>query len=385
MGYTWVAVDAETGVILNDLPDLTDGVGGTIKVAQTLGRYETVSAALPLPSAPPEWQRATLPMGAAIVLLADNPNDASHGVPVWGAHVTQRTRDESDLVQLSLATPEAYFDRRFVGTSPFTNVGQNTIVQTLVNNYVAAGPAGGIPIRVQVVTAGAGTLRTRTEYTDQADKTIYSVLQDLMGVQGGPEWFVGWEWQTNPERLTPVLYVGDRIGIAAANGLQPNAWFEMPGPVQSFQMVEDFSNGKGANTIMATGTGQGTSRPQSSLAIFVDPQRPTVEFRWTPSTSITDTATLNTYATAALGQIKQGSVTLSMSAVATDPACPQLGSDWGLGDDLGYRIGGLDANGIDTVPAFPGGISGTARAIGYTLDVTETPILTPVLAAPPTY
>jgi hypothetical protein len=324
-------------------------------------------------------------MGAAIVLLADNPNDSTHGIPVWGAHINRRTRDESDIVQLSFATPEAYFDRRFVGNSPFTNVGQNTIVQTLVNNYVAAGPAGGLPIRVQIVTAGAGTLRTRTEYTDQADKTVYSALQDLMGVQGGPEWYVGWEWQTNPERLTPVLYVGDRIGVAAAAGMQPNAWFEMPGPVKSFQMVEDFTDGKGANAIMAVSSGVGTSRPQSTLQVFADPNRPTIEFRWTPSTSITDVTTLNTYAVQALSQIQQGSITLSMDAVATDPACPQLGADWGLGDDIGYRIGGMDANGLDTVPAFPGGISGTARAIGYTLDVTETPILTPVLAAPTTY
>jgi hypothetical protein len=385
LGYTWVAVDAETGVVLNDLPNLTDGIGGKITIAQTLGRYETVSAALPLPNAPDQWQRSTLPMGAAIVCLADNPNDSTHGIPVWGAYVTQRTRDESDLVKLSLATPEAYFDRRFVGNSPFTNVGQNTIVQTLVNNYVAAGPAGGIPIRVQVVTAGVGTLRTRTEYTDQADKTVYSALQDLMGVQGGPEWYVGWEWQTNPERITPVMYVGDRIGVAAANGMKPNAWFEMPGPVQSFQLVEDFTNGKGANTIMAVSSGVGTSRPQSTLQVFTDPNRPTVEFRWTPSTSITDTSTLTTYAAQALTAIQQGTNTLSLSAVASDPACPQLGSDWGIGDDIGYQVGGLDANGVDLVPAFPGGINGTARAIGYTLDVTETPILTPVLAVPPTY
>jgi hypothetical protein len=228
-------------------------------------------------------------------------------------------------------------------------------------------------------------LRTRTEYTDQADKTVYSALQDLMGVQGGPEWYVGWEWQTNPERLTPVLYVGDRIGVAAAAGMQPNAWFEMPGPVKSFQMVEDFTDSHGANAVMAVSSGVGTSRPQSTLQVFADPQRPTIEFRWTPSTSITDTTTLNTYAVQALSQLQQGSVTLSMDAVASDPACPQLGVDWNLGDDIGYRIGGLDANGVDTVPAFPGGISGTARAIGYTLDVTETPVLTPVLAAPTTY
>lgn len=384
MGYTWVAVDLETGVVLNDLPDLTDGLGGKITVAQAIGQYQTVSAGLPLPTAPNQWQRATQGGASAIILLADNPNDSTHGIPVWGGHVIQRHRNESDILPLTLVTPEAYFDRRYAGNQTFTATGQNTIVSTLVNNYIAAGPAGGLPIRVQVVTAGSGTSRDRT-YVDQDDKTMYSALTELMGVQGGPEWYVGWEWQTNPERITPVLYVGDRIGVAAGAGMQPNAWFEMPGPVTAFDYLEDYSAGKGANTVMATSSGQGTTRPQSTLQIFADPVRPTFEFRWTPSTSIIDTTTLNTWATSALTQMQTGSITLSMSASASDPGCPQIGSDWGIGDDLGYKIGGLDANGVDTVPSFPGGVSGVARAIGYTLEVTETPILTPVLAGPPTY
>jgi hypothetical protein len=379
MGYSWVSVDAETGNVLNDLPDLTDGSGGTITVAQTIGRYETVTASLPLPTAPPDWDRSTTPGAANLILLADNPNDSTHGIPVWGANVTQQEVNETDQVSLSLATLEAYFDRRYVGNAPFTNVGQNDIINSLVNSYIKVGPAGGIPIRVQYVTAGAGKLRTRTEFTDVSDKTIYSILTDLMSVQGGPEWTIGWEWQTAPERITPVLYVGDRIGSAVMAGMGANATFEMPGPVRSFKRLRDYSDGKGANSVIATSSGQGTSRPQSPAQLFADPIRPTYEYRWSPSTSISDVNTLTSWAQSALTQMTGGTTTLAMDAIASDPGCPQLGVDWFLGDDVGFNIGGPDANGVETVPGFPGGYKGTGRAIGYTLEVTETPIITPIL------
>jgi hypothetical protein len=53
------------------------------------------------------------------------------------------------------------------------------------------------------------------------------------------------------------------------------------------------------------------------------------------------------------------------------------GRDWGIGDDIGYEITGVDAlTGLDTVPAFPGGLSGVGRCIGVErTDTTITPVL----------
>jgi hypothetical protein len=290
--------------------------------------------------------------------------------------VVTNTPDNTDTISLSLATLEYYLDGRFTGAKTYAATGQNSIVSDLVTTQVAAGINGGLPIRVQVVTPGAGTPRDRT-YLDQDDKTVYSALTDLMGVQGGPEWYIGWEHQTAPERYTPVFYVGDRIGAPVGVGMSPNATFEMPGPVQSFKMVRDFSIGKGANSVVATSSGQGVSRPQSPASVFIDPVRPTFEYRWTPSTSILNVSTLVGWASKALTQLDTGTVTLALSAMAD--FAPTLGSDWFLGDDVGYNIGGLDQNGDDTVPAFPGGITGVARAIGYEFTLAETPIITPVL------
>lgn len=378
MGFSWVACKAKTGEVIVELPYLTVDA-----VRQTIGRYESVTASLPIDSehAPDQWERAILDGGSWLVLLSETV-DASgvvQAIPVWGGLVTQSQPDESDSVPITLSTLEAYLDRQYISTTKtYTQVGQNDIAADLINSFVDDA-VGGIPIRVQYATAGAGTLRDH-EYTDQDDKTVYSALTDWMNVVGGPEWYIGWEHLTSPERYTPVFYVGDRIGVAAPAGMSPNATFDMPGPVQSFQLTRDYSNGKGANVVMAYSSGQGTVRPQSAPQVFTDPDRPKFEYRWTPSTSILDTDRLVEWAQSRLDDQRNGSVALALSASATDPACPQLGTDWFLGDDIGFDIGGLDSNNQDTVPAFRGGFAGVGRAIGYELTLSDTPILTPVLA-----
>lgn len=375
MALQWVSVDARTGIILADFPDLD-----VQNVAQTLTRYEVTTGNLPIPTAPDGWQRATMTGAANLILLDDNPNDPSHGIPIWGGMVTKRTPNQSDLLPLTLATLEAYFDRRFVGDVVYAGVGQNAIVADLIARFVADGVKPGLPIRVQYTNAG--TLRDRT-YNDIDDKTVYSVLTELAGVIGGPEWTVGWEWRTNPERITPVLYVGDRIGVSPSAGLSPNATFEIPGPVIAIALEEDFSSGRGATDVMAVSTAQGSTRPQSAHMLSGDTVRPTFEFRFTPSTSITSVSVLTGHAQASLVALQNGTRSTMMSAVAAN--APRLGVDFFIGDDVGYVAGGLDANGKYLVPAFAGGLIGVARAIGWDLAISDTPILTPVLTAPTSF
>ncbi|WP_378144822.1 hypothetical protein ACFJGV_15195 [Cnuibacter sp. UC19_7] len=371
MGLQWVSVEARTGKIITDLPDLV-----ATKAKVSLGRYEPCPVTLPLTTAPENWVRATKPGASVLLLLGDNPEDPAHGIPLTGLLVLQRPRTEKDELDLSTTTIEGYLDRRFVGDRSYVNVGQNAIIADLVTSFVAA---LGIPIRVQYVTSGAGKLRKRT-YQDQDDKTVYSALSDLMGVRDGPEWTIGWEWQHNPERLTPVLYVGDRIGRTAPVGLNPSASFEIPGSVRSFKYLEDYSSRKGANSVVATSSGQGDTRPQSSPHVVADVDRPRFEFRWSPSSSITDTDTLDDYAAEGVKALAEGTNTIQMTA-DLDTA-PQLGTDWALGDDVYYVIGGHDSTGADTVPSMPGGKEGVARAIGWEIDFSEPMTITPTLLLP---
>lgn len=384
--YQWVATELTTGVQIADLNDLV-----VDRVVDTMGRYEIVNASLPLPKAPPDWERATMEGATAYWLLKDNP---AGGQPLilWGGYILAADDDETDAVSIVLSTYPGYFDQRYTHARTYTQVGQNDMVADLIQNCVATGPNGGIPIRVQYVTAGSGTLRDHT-WADQDDKTVYSALQDMMAWDGGPEWWVGGEWVG--QLIKPVLYVGDRLGTPAV-GLRPEAVFDMPGNTTAFKRTRSYRSGKGANSVMAYSSGQGDSRPQSPVQNFTDPDRPTFEWRWTPSTSITDVATLTTDAQAQLAAMQYGSRALTMSAKADQPGTPEYMTGWGIGDDIGYVVGAApqwrDRFGItfgatfgvpDTtgrVPAFPLGLAGIARAIGMQLTLGNTRTLIPVLA-----
>jgi hypothetical protein len=352
--YYWLAVHLKTGAVIAELPGLV-----CEKVARQIGTYTTTEATLPVgvPGTPENWLRATLPGASALVLI-----DAEREAPVWGGMVTTRRRSGEQSVTLALASAEAYLDRRYVGDVTYSQVGQNRIVADLITRYVAAGSNGGLPIRVAF--SEEGRLRDRT-YTDASDKTVYSVLGELMGIENGPEWSIEWEWAIPGQVLRPVLTVASRIGTSPAPGLSPAATFEMPGPLRSVELEESFTSADGANDVLAVSTASADVRPQSDHLSAADADRPTFEYRFTPSTSITSLDVLNSHAGATLTDKAGGARALSLSSVVR--AAPRVGSDWAAGDDIGYIVGGLDRFGRETVPAFPGGISGTARAVGWVL------------------
>jgi len=365
----WVATEARTGRVIVDLPDLS-----VSRVAAVLGSYTSASATLPLPTAPESWLRATLPAATVLVLLDD-------GIPVWGGRIGKRVRSSGDEVSLSLSTLEAWLDSVFIRDHLiYAGTGQNAIVADLFTRYVIDGVLPGLPLRVSGGTGG--TARDR-EYTDAQDKSILSALSELSAVQGGPEWTIGWEHQSNPERYTPVLYVGDRTGSDPPAGLAPAATFEMPGAVTFAELTEDWSTGKGATDVTATSTAVADVRPQSPHQTSADTDRPRVEHRFTPSTSITEIPTLTAHAARVLADMADGARALSLEAVLAD--APRLGSVWAIGDTVGYVIGGLDSAGRETVPAFPGGLSGSARVIGWEMTLPAAGVVgavAPVLVLP---
>lgn len=352
---SWVSVNALTGDIITDLPELLLGNeqnNGTLK--RTIGRHEAQSALLPLDGAPLNWRTATRKKAVFLVAL-DESQGVERGVPVWGGMITGREPDEGSYLALEMSTAEDYLNDRFVGDETFYTWPQNDIVEYLVNKYAAT---DGLPIRV-VKLPGANPVRGRT-YLDADDKTLYAVLDELSGVEEGPEWTIEWEW-VDERRLGLVLYVGARVGAAAPSGIGPSSWFNLPGNVQKFRLTDSYKRGEGANDVMAVSSGTADARPQSPHQVHGTDARPKVEFRWTPSTSITEIDTLTGHARRALEGMKDGMLALSIIATAdeTDP--------FSLGDDIGFDI---------RCPAYPGGVSGVARAIGIEwTNTTVTPVL----------
>jgi hypothetical protein len=365
MALSWISVNANTGAVIADLPTLK--VDGALKA--TLMRYESQTASLPTwadgaDDAPPSnWRTATRPGATFLVALSEPEENEPRGLPLWGGMVIRRNRVPGQGVKMSLVTAEGYMDRVYVGTVGMTGA-QNQIVKFLVQEYVQNGYTSrrGLPLRVQVV-GGDGVVRDR-HYEDSADKTLYSVLTDLSGVLGGPEWTITWEW-VDERRLGLVLTVADRIGSPPPAGLNPNAQFYLPGSVTDAELVEGYGSDEGANDVMAVSSGTEDARPQSPHQTNNGDGRPRFEYRWTPSTSITDVGTLTSHAQRALAAMKDGSLALTLTASREE--APKLGRDWNLGDNIGFSI---------EAPEFPGGLVGTARCVGWELtDTTVTPLI----------
>ncbi len=354
MALSWLSVNANTGAVITDLPNLV--LQGSLK--RTIGRHESQTAVLPLDGAPSNWRTATRKKSVFLVALSDPLENEPRGLPVWGGMVTERTTSHKEGVSLSMVTAEDYLNDRYVMNESYSGVGQNEIVADLIVKYVATNSNPGLPIRV-VKLPGANPVRTRT-YMNADDKTVFSLIDELSGVIGGPEWTIGWEW-VDEQKLGLVLYVGARLGSAAPAGLGPASWFHLPGNAANAELKEGYRRGEGANDVMAVSSGTADARPQSSHYQSPMDGRPRVEYRWSPSTSITDPATLNGHADRALQGLQDGTVELRITANASEV------DPFNLGDEIGFDL---------TSWAWPDGITGTARVLGIEwTDTTITPVL----------
>lgn len=358
MGHQWIATELRTGRIICDLPGFSVG-----SVAVRLSDYSTANGVLPVSGAPTEWERATTPLGSALVLVDDD------GDPVWGGLVLKRLRTAGDEVTITLGTMETYLGRRYLGTLSYTAREQCALAADLVTRSVLD---GSIALRVQ--TRPGSTTRTRS-WTHDSDTTVLDALDDLSSASGGLEYTVGWSKEVETDgalRYVPVLLIADRIGTSAG-ALPPAAVLDLPGVLTALELVEDWADGKGANRVIATGTSSttGGARPESAAQVHPDPDRPTVEHRWSPGRT-TSTAVLDEAAAGALAVLRDGAQSLALTARAD--RAPLLGVDWALGDDIGYHVD-------PGVPSFPRGLDGVARCIGWTLDLDPAaPTVVPVLA-----
>jgi hypothetical protein len=362
----WLGCDLVTGQIVEELPDLT--TSGTI--SSLLGAYTSASMRLPIPiggrgAAPLGWIGATEPGRSMIVaVLGDQP--------VWAGIVVRRQAGTDALAELACMSIEGYLDRRFVDNHEWVEQDE---VSVIAAGILADADLEGIGLVVDA--AATGTLRDRL-YFNSDDKSIYSAMRELMGVDGGPEWTVRLAWADDEKRVvTKTVLVASRIGYVSSTPTEPqptgnaNAVFSSSGDASArYEYAEDWTASSGSNHVVATSTGSGYGRPESEPARAEDLLAsgwPRWERRFTPSTSITDIDTLDAHATAALALMRNGARTMTITARAD--GYPRLGVDWGVGDDVGYDLIGH---------RHPTGVKGVARAVGWELDPaagTVSPIL----------
>ena len=340
----WLVADLKTGNVLEWLPFNR----GT--VSRTLCDYtsDTVSVPMPLHGAASGLGRRIRKGRTAIVCLINNK-------PAWSGIPMKTISGHNIDMQLGCVSIEGYLWRLFVRDLYFENVDESAIVAGLLSS--AAGANG---IRLIMDCPPTGVRRTRRYFhTDNA--YVGDRLKELSEVIDGPEWTIDTEWDVENERVVWVFRLRRRIGVT-----EPRVTLATDGPAAArWELTDDFAEGYGATHVLAySSSGEGEARPESApfVASALEADGfPRYEYRFSPSSSITDLETLNDHAESELRFTQNGTRSLKMT-VRRNAEPGRWAVDWDMGDNLRFDLKG---------PLYPDGYQGAARCIGWKLDTTS--------------
>lgn len=344
-GFQFLAVSLVSGTVLAEFPDLQ-----VSRLSYRFGETTSETMVLPWRNIPSNWSEATIPYGVAILLVRDS-------TVLWGGIVVKRERTlQGEGLSLTVATVEHYLDSVYVKNHVYSNRDQCEIVKDLVSSTLKDHR-----FILSIETSPSAVRRDRT-YEESSDKTLLSALQELSNVQNGPEWCTS--WRIVDGGYIPVLTVADRVGSTG-----PITTFD-ESVMTSFKIVEDYTNGYGANMVWAVGSTNNEDQLRSDTMVAYQDYRPVVERVVRPSLSITQKETLNTHASSALRQLRDGTNTLSMTLSLL--AAPIVYEEWRPGDVVAWTV-------ADDSGRFVGFDHGEARVVGYDIDFSGVWTITPVL------
>jgi hypothetical protein len=338
----WYGCDMRTGGIVEDLPSLKP----TGALSRKLGVATTLQLELSLGGAPREWEVATAP-GRSLLVAVDTATDT----PLWAGAVLPRDGGSGTTVQLGAATLESYLDARFPGTQTLLATDQASVITALATPALTSGP----PFVIDAVATGT-TMDYLTD--DGDDKTCLSCMSEVMGLEGGPEWTIDVAWNAGHNGFQFPIRVRQQIGTQYAT---PEGVFDFPGCVSSYTLSESYEKEKGATRVIARGEGEGSSRLSSAVqeaTALTSNGWPVWEYRYTPSSGITDPDQLGAHAASSLALMAEGGQVWTMEAVASK--APRLGSDWGLGDTVRLAV--------TSSPRHPAGTDVVARCWSWELE-----------------
>lgn len=347
----WYACDLVTGEKIARLHLMTGSW------QRALGAYTQDSLTLPVPLSglgslgPLLYQSTDIPRVMIVNIL--------HGVPAWGGIPLRVAGGTGATVGLGCVSIEGYLNRRFVGEHQWSQADQAEIAAGLVADAQTEG------INLTIDAPDTGVLRDRTYHADEGAR-VYKRLQELMDVSGGPEWTIDLQWgdegQTWVEkifRLRPRIGRSDPVVTVRSVGATSYTW------------TLDWSDGMGANHVVAYSSGEGDAKPTSVPArddFALSAGTPRFERRWQPSSSIKDPEVLDEHAVSELARIGKGTKTLELEARwQVEPGW--WGINMHLGDTIAYDLKGH---------MHPVGISGTARIVGVRLD-PQSGLMSPTL------
>ncbi|MGH8878566.1 MAG: hypothetical protein ACRD0P_14680, partial [Stackebrandtia sp.] len=344
---TWLGCELESGQIIAELPDVTG------PASRVLGASTSSNLKVPIPN-PKALRLAEAATESGATMLVCVVND----VPTYGAAVLRDQGGSDALLDLACVSLEGVLDRSYVGDHAWTAHDEVSVIAAGLVGDANRDGAGFI-----IDAPATGVLRNRVYY-DRDDVTVLAALQELMGVQGGPEFTVDLDWtDATKTAVAKIVRIRPRIGLGAA---APDTVFTVTAPSvfagrgsseATYTYTRDFSEGRGSRYVIATGNGEGESRPQSDPQSAVPPGRFRWEHRFSPPGGVTDTEELNAHARAELARLLNGSETWEVQA--RWDASPRLNVDWKLGDDVAWDLTGH---------RHPDGVQGQGRVIAWDLD-----------------
>lgn len=338
----WYACDLLSGGIIEELQSLRP----TQPLSRRLGAPTTATLSLHLEGAPDGWEACTAPWHTLLVAV-----DPATDAPLWAGIIITRDGGSDDSLELGTTTPEQYLERRYAADHTLVQQDQADVVNALLSDATPMGP----PF---VTDAPATGVLMDFSVLDSDDKSVLSVMQQVMAADGGPEWTIDVAWNVDRSGFTLPVRVRSQIGTQVAD---PESVFDLPGCISRYSLLESYETGKGATVATARGEGEGTSRLTSITQIATDLEAtgwPRAEYRWTPASGITDVEQLNAHAARALALMRTGSNIWSVQAAAS--RAPRLGVDWSLGDTV--RVA------IEYSPRHPQGADLVARVWAWELD-----------------
>lgn len=366
---TWLGCRLGDGRVIAELPDIT----GT--VSRVLGRYTSASLQTPIPRGGPSavpLDTVLQAMAPARTMIVAVVND----IPTWAGIPLPRRRGTPATMRVGCVSVEGYLRHRSVRNHTWRQEDEASVIAAglLADAGDIAGVGNGINLIIDAPPTGR--LRDRT-YLASDRKTVYAALTELMGVRNGPEWTIDLDWtDSTMTAVALIARVRSRIGVAAAN---PSAIFETTADSvfasqgaadATYELLEDFSERRYGNYVVAYSSGEGEDQPASTPAIdtaALAAGSPIWERHFQPSSSIIEVDTLNDHAVAELARVKDGLRNLTIAARWS--SYPRYGVDWRLGDDIGWDLVGH---------GHPDGFTGQGRAIGFELD-TQAGVIRPLL------
>lgn len=337
----WASFNPATGDILEELP----GAKLTSSLPTVIGR-SAGSVQLSLPVADRfqkrRWEMVTR-AGGLSVLAAVYDNDEQ--TVLWAGPVERRVMGNGPSIDLTLTDVPGWMDQQFLPNLTLLSTEQTAIARQVGLNQTAAVFNGQV-----AQTATTTTLDRRYKGSD--DRTYLSALTELMGLNGGPEWAIG--WRIDNGRLVCVPTVAPRIGRAALAGVYPVVLSRLP-----WTITEDYSPGKGATTVTGTASREGDQRISVTRTATVD--RLPSEFRYQPDVAKSTTAQVTSHVDAKLAAISRGTRTLAIEIPMTSDIV--VGRDIQLGDDIEADLTNDDLPELATTVR--------ARVIGWSAEADQ--------------